>query len=335
MTLFSLLTAAMFVMVHVGRVWFVHWSFPIPNEMGLWPNFRSPLMFDVMAITTYLTASTIFIYMGSVPDFAAVRDASTGLRRRLYAIFCLGWRGTAREWHTLGWAYTFFAVFVIPLAVSVHSIVSWDFALSIVPGLHHTIFAPYFVCGAIYSGTAGIVTVMYCLRKFLNFERYIGQVHLDNLGKLLIALSLIWSYINILELFGSWYGGSSFELEAVKFRLTGFYAPLYWEMILFCAFVPLLMFFKKIRLSWNKMLIISILINIGMLTERFIIVATSQPRKFLPDTFGFYFPSWIEISITIGSFAIFTTLFLIFIKWVPAVSIYEVKETLKPLRRDT
>ena len=176
---------------------------------------------------------------------------------------------------------------------------------------------------------------MYCLRKFLNFERYIGQVHLDNLGKLLIALSLIWSYINILELFGSWYGGSSFELEAVKLRLTGFYAPLYWEMILFCAFVPLLMFFKKIRLSWNKMLIISILINIGMLTERFIIVATSQPRKFLPDTFGFYFPSWIEISITIGSFAIFTTLFLIFIKWVPAVSIYEVKETLKPLRRDT
>jgi len=225
-------------------------------------------------------------------------------------------------------------VFVIPLAVSVHSIVSWDFALSIVPGLHHTIFAPYFVCGAIYSGTAGIVTVMYCLRKYLNFERYIGQVHLDNLGKLLIALSLIWSYINILELFSTWYGGSSFELEALKFKLTGFYAPLYWEMILFCAFVPLLMFFRKFRWSWNKMLVISILINIGMLTERFIIVATSQPRKFLPNAFGFYFPSWIEISITIGSFAIFATLFLIFIKWVPAISIYEVKETLKPLRRD-
>ena len=210
---------------------------------------------------------------------------------------------------------------------------SWDFALSVVPGLHHTIFAPYFVCGAIFSGTAGIVTVMYCLRKFLNFERYIGQEHLDNLGKLLILLSMIWSYINILELFGSWYGGTSFELEALKFKLTGFYAPLYWEMILFCAFVPLLMFSNRIRLSWNKMLVISILINIGMLTERFIIVATSQPRKFLPDAFGFYFPSWIEISITVGSFAIFATLFLIFIKWVPAISIYEVKETLKPLRR--
>ncbi len=147
MTLFSLMTAAFFVMVHLGRIWFVHWSFPIPNQTGLWPNFRSPLLFDVMAITTYLTASSIFIYMGSVPDFAAVRDASTGMRRRLYTIFSFGWRGTDKEWHTLGWAYTFFAVFVIPLAVSVHSIVSWDFAMSVVPGLHHTVFAPYFVCG--------------------------------------------------------------------------------------------------------------------------------------------------------------------------------------------
>ena len=228
-----------------------------------------------------------------------------------------------------------FAVFVSPLAVAVHSIVSWDFALSVVPGRHHTSFAPYFVCGAIYSGTAGIVTVMYLLRKFLNFERYIGETHLDNLGKLLLVLSMLWTYINILELFTTWYSGTSFEMEALKFRMFGFYAPLYWEMILFCAFVPLLMLFRKMRLSWNKMLVISILINIGMLTERFIIVATSQPRKFLPDAFGFYFPSWIEISITFGSFAIFTTLFLIFIKVVPAVSIYEVKETLKPLKRNT
>ncbi len=333
MTLFSLMTAACFVMVHLGRVWFVHWSVPIPNEMGLWPNFRSPLLFDVMAIATYLTASSIFIYMGSVPDYAAVRDASTGMRRRLYTIFSFGWRGTEREWHTLGWAYTFFAVFVIPLAVSVHSIVSWDFAMSLVPGMHHTIFAPYFVCGAIYSGTAGIVTVMYLLRRFMKLERYIREIHLDNLGKLLLVLSLIWTYINILELFTGWYSGSSFEYEALKFKLFGYYAPLYWEMILFCAFLPLLMFWKKIRLNWNIMLFIAILINIGMFTERFIIVATSLPRKFLPDAFGFYFPSMVEISITVGSFAIFTTLFLIFIKWTPCVSIYEVKETLQPLRR--
>ncbi len=334
MTLFSLMTAACFVMVHLGRVWFVHWSAPIPNEMGLWPNFRSPLMFDVMAITTYLTASSIFIYMGSVPDYAAVRDASTGLRRRLYTIFSFGWRGTAKEWHSLAAAYLFFAVFVIPLAVSVHSIVSWDFAMSIVPGFHHTIFAPYFVCGAIYSGTAGIVTVMYVLRKTMHLERYIREIHVDNLGKLLIALSMVWTFINVLEVFTGWYSGTSYEIESLKFKMFGFYAPLFWEMILFCAVVPMLIWFNRIRLNWTAMFWISILINIGMLTERFIIVATSQPIKFLPSAFGFYFPSMVEISITIGSFGIFTTLFLIFIKWTPCISIYEVKETLRPLSRE-
>ena len=334
MTLFSLMTAAMFVMVHVGRVWFVHWTFPIPNPMELWPNFRSPLMFDVMAILTYLTASSVFIYMGSLPDFAAVRDRSTGLRRKIYAVMCFGWRGTAHEWHTLGWAYTFFAVLVIPLAVSVHSIVSWDFAMSTVPGLHHTIFAPYFVCGAIYSGTAGIVTVMWMLRKFMGFGRYIGQLHIDNLSKLLLVLSLIWTYINICENFSGWYSGTSFEYEAIWYRIwTGPFWWLYWEMILFCAVVPLVLFSRRIRTNWNVMLVISILINIGMLTERFVIVASSLPRKFLPDVFGTYFPSLVEISITVGSFAIFTTLFLLFVKIFPAVSIYEVKETLNPLRK--
>ena len=334
MTLFSLMTAAMFVMVHVGRVWFVHWTFPIPNPMELWPNFRSPLMFDVMAIVTYLTASSVFIYMGSLPDFAAVRDASTGVRRRVYAIMCFGWRGTGHEWHTLGWAYTFFAVLVIPLAVSVHSIVSWDFALSTVPGLHQTIFAPYFVCGAIYSGTAGIVTVMWMLRRFMGFGRYIGQLHIDNLSKLLLVLSLIWTYINICEMFTGWFANTSFENEAILYKIwEGPFWVLYWEMITCCALVPLLLFSRRIRTHWNRMLVISILINIGMLTERFIIVASSLPRKFLPDVFGTYVPSLVEISITVGSFAIFTTLFLLFVKVFPAVSIYEVKETLNPLRK--
>ncbi len=334
MTLFSLMTAAMFVMVHVGRVWFVHWTFPLPNPMELWPNFRSPLMFDVMAIMTYLTASSVFIYMGSLPDFAAVRDRSTGLRRRIYAIMCFGWRGSGHEWHTLSWAYTFFAVLVIPLAVSVHSIVSWDFALSTVPGLHQTIFAPYFVCGAIYSGTAGIVTVMWMLRRFMGFGRYIGKLHIDNLSKLLLVLSLIWTYINICEMFTGWYANTSFENEAILYKIKdGPFAWLYWEMIVFCALVPLLLFSRRIRQNWNVMLVISILINIGMLTERFVIVASSLPRKFLPDVFGVYFPSLVEISITVGSFAIFTTLFLLFVKIFPAVSIYEVKETLNPLRK--
>ena len=233
MTLFSLVVAAIMVMVHVGRPWFIHWAAPYPNQMEMWPNFRSPLLFDVMAITTYLTVSTIFIYMGSIPDFAAVRDRTQGWRNTMYSLMSLGWSGTDTEWHRLHWAYTFLAVLIIPLAVSVHSIVSWDFAMSIVPALHQTIFAPYFVVGAIYSGTAGIVTVMFVLRKFMNFGQYITELHFDNLGKLLLVLSLLWTYINIVEVFTGFYSNASGEIEALNYLLFGFYALLYWEMIAF------------------------------------------------------------------------------------------------------
>jgi len=328
MTLFSLMVAATMVFVHVGRPWFVHWALPYPNQMEMWPNFRSPLMFDVMAISTYLTGSTIFIYMGSIPDFAAVRDRTTGWRHHMYVLLSLGWRGTDTEWHRLGWAYTFLAVLIIPLAVSVHSIVSWDFAMSIVPGLHQTIFAPYFVVGAIYSGTAGIVTVMFVLRKYMNFEHFITKVHFDNLGKLLLVLSLIWTYINFVEVFTGWYSGDSAEIAQLEYKLFGFYAPLYWEMILFCAVAPLLLISKRFRTSFVPMLILSIAINIGMYTERFLIVATTLSRQYLPESWGVYTPSLVEISILIGSIAMFCTLFLIFVKIFPSVSIYEVKETL-------
>jgi len=328
MTLFSLMVAATMVAVHVGRPWFVHWALPYPNQMELWPNFRSPLMFDVMAITTYLTGSSIFIYMGSIPDFAAVRDRTTGWRHHMYVLLSLGWRGTDTEWHRLGWAYTFLAVLIIPLAVSVHSIVSWDFAMSIVPSLHQTIFAPYFVVGAIYSGTAGIVTVMFVLRKYMNFEHFITKVHFDNLGKLLLALSLIWTYINVVEVFTGWYSAESTEIEALRYKLFGFYAPLYWEMIIFCALAPLLLISKRFRTSFVPMLILSIAINIGMYTERFLIIATSLSRQYLPESWGVYVPSLVEISILVGSLGMFCTLFLIFVKIFPSVSIYEVKETL-------
>ena len=328
MTLFSLMVAATFVMVHVGRPWFVHWAAPYPNQMEMWPNFRSPLMFDVMAITTYLTGSSIFIYIGSIPDFAAVRDRTIGWRNHMYALLSLGWRGTDKEWHCLHWAYTFLAVLIIPLAVSVHSIVSWDFALSIVPALHQTIFAPYFVVGAIYSGTAGIVTVMFVLRKYMDFGQYITKVHFDNLGKLLLLLCLIWTYINVVELFTGWYSGASTEHEALKYKLFGYYAPLYWEMILFCAVAPLLCIFRRFRTSFVPMLILSIAINIGMYTERFLIVGTSLSRQYLPDAWGLYVPSLVELSIILGSFALFVTLFLVFVKIFPSVSMYEVKETM-------
>ena len=328
MTLFSLVVAAMMVMVHVGRPWFIHWTLPYPNQMEMWPNFRSPLLFDVMAITTYITGSTVFIYMGSIPDFAAVRDRTSGWRNTMYSLLSLGWRGTDREWHRLHWAYTFLAVLIIPLAVSVHSIVSWDFAMSIVPALHQTIFAPYFVVGAIYSGTAGIVTVMFVLRKFMDFGEYITELHFDNLGKLLLVLSLLWSYINIVEIFTGFYSGASGETEALRYRLFGFYAPLYWEMITFCAVLPLLCASKRFRTSFVPMLYLSIAINIGMYTERFLIVATSLSRQYLPDAWGLYVPSAVEISILVGTLALFTTLFLLFVKIFPSVSMYEVKETM-------
>ena len=329
MTLFSLMVAATFVLVHLGRPWFIHWALPYPNQMEMWPNFRSPLLFDVMAIGTYLTGSSIFIYMGSIPDFAAVRDRTTGWRNHMYTLLSLGWRGTDTEWHRLHWAYTFLAVLIIPLAVSVHSIVSWDFALSIVPALHQTIFAPYFVVGAIFSGTAGIVTVMFVLRKTMaGFDQYITQVHFDNLGKLLLLLSLIWTYINGIELFTAWYSGASTEHEALQYKLFGYYAPLYWEMILFCAVAPLLCIFKRFRTSFLPMLILSIAINIGMYTERFLIVGTSLSRQYLPDAWGVYVPSLVELSIILGSFALFTTLFLLFVKIFPSISMYEVKETM-------
>ena len=329
MTLFSLMVAATFVLVHLGRPWFIHWALPYPNQMEMWPNFRSPLLFDVMAIGTYLTGSSIFIYMGSIPDFAAVRDRTTGWRNHMYTLLSLGWRGTDTEWHRLHWAYTFLAVLIIPLAVSVHSIVSWDFALSIVPALHQTIFAPYFVVGAIFSGTAGIVTVMFVLRKTMaGFDQYITQVHFDNLGKLLLLLSLIWTYINGIELFTAWYSGASTEHEALQYKLFGYYAPLYWEMILFCAVAPLLCIFKRFRTSFLPMLILSIAINIGMYTERFLIVGTSLSRQYLPDAWGVYVPSLVELSIILGSFALFTTLFLVFVKIFPSISMYEVKETM-------
>lgn len=333
MTLFSLMVAALMVAVHLGRPWFIHWSLPYPNQMELWPNFRSPLLFDVMAITTYLIGSSVFIYMGSIPDFAAVRDRTAGWRHNMYRLLSLGWRGTDTEWHRLHWAYTFLAVLIIPLAVSVHSIVSWDFAMSIVPGMHQTIFAPYFVVGAIYSGTAGIVTVMFLLRKYMNFERYITAIHFDNLGKLLLALSLIWSYINIVELFTGWYSGESGEIETLRYRLFGFYAPLYWAMILFCGVAPLVLISRRFRNSFVPMLVLSILINIGMYFERFIIVATSLGRQYLPDAWRLYTPSLVEIAILVGSISLFATLFLIFVKIFPSVSIYEVKETLPAGRK--
>jgi len=333
MTLFSLITAALFVLVHLGRPWFVHWALPYPNQMELWPNFRSPLLFDVTAIFTYMIASATFLYVGAIPDFAAVRDRVGGWRKPFYTLLSLGWRGSDGEWQRLGRAYTFFAVLIIPLAVSVHSIVSWDFAMAIVPGFHQTLFAPYFVVGAIYSGSAGIVTLMYLLRRQLALEDYITIRHFDHLGKLLLALSLAWSYINLLELFTGWYGGSPFELESLRYKLTGPYGWLYWSMWLCCGAAPLLLILARVRHSFGGMLLLSLLINFGMYSERFLIVATGLARQYLPASWDTYVPSGYEIAILFGSLGNFVVLFLLFVKLVPSVSIYEVKGNLPLPRR--
>lgn len=335
MTFFSVLTAAIFVFVHMGRPWNFYWTMPYPNQRELWLNFTSPLMFDVFAISTYATSSMIFLYFGSIPDIAAVRDRVTGWRKHFYGYLSLGWRGTDAEWNWLTKAYTFFAVFIIPLAVSVHSIVSWDFALSKVPGLNKTIFAPYFVAGAIYSGSAAIVTLMIVLRKALKIEKYITKMHFDKLGMLLLVMSLIWSYINVMEVFTGWYADTSFENEALKYRM--FMSPhgyMFWLMILTNTIMPLLYIFRRCRTSIIVTLIVSLGINLGMWIERYLIIATSLPRKFLPNMWHDYIPSLVEISMTLGSFCFFAMLFLLFVKLWPSVSIYEVKEDIGvPLRK--
>jgi len=335
MTFFSVLTAAMFVFVHMGRPWNFYWTVPYPNQRQLWLNFQSPLMYDVFAISTYMTSSMIFLYFGSIPDLAAVRDRVTGWRKELYTYLSLGWRGTDAEWHWLNSAYTFFAVFIIPLAVSVHSIVSWDFALSKVPGLNKTIFAPYFVVGAIYSGSAAIVTLMVVLRKALKIEKYITRLHFDKLGMLLLVMSLLWSYINIVEVFTGWFANTSFENETLRYRM--FMAPhayMYWLMIVTNSILPLLYIFRSARRCIIITLIVSLGINVGMWIERYLIIATSLPRKFLPYVWNDYRPSLVEISMTVGSFFFFGMLFLLFVKLWPSVSIYEVKEDIGvPMRR--
>jgi len=329
MTFFSVLTAAIFIFVHMGRPWNFYWTMPYPSQREIWTSFQSPLMFDVLAISTYMTSSMIFLYFGSIPDLAAVRDRVTGWRKDLYGALALGWRGTDSEWRWLMRAYTFFAVLIIPLAVSVHSIVSWDFALSKVPALNKTIFAPYFVVGAIYSGTAGIVILMAILRKAIKMEKYITSRHFDKLGMLLLACSLLWTYINILEVYTGIYANTSFEIESLIYRMiTTPYSYLYWFMILTNSVLPLLYIFGRWRTSILVTVIVSIGITMGMWIERYLIVATSLPRKFLPYMWHDYVPSLVEISMTIGSFMFFILLFLIFIKVWPSVSIYEVKEDL-------
>ena len=327
MTVFALMTASLFPILHLGRAWYFYWLVPYPNERQLWVNFQSPLVWDMFAISTYLTVSVLFLYLGLIPDIAIARDRVRDWRRRLYSVLALGWQGTNRQWYHYSGVYGLFAALAIPLAVSVHSVVSWDFAVSILPGWHSTIFAPYFVAGAMFSGMAMVLTLLIPLRRFYHLEEYITVQHFANLAKLVIVTSLILTYTYVTEYFMAWYSGSQVERSTFLDRAMGQYAPLFWVTIVCNCIIPLSLFFQKVRTHIGALFVISICINVGMWLERYVIIVASLSHGFNPSVWSAgYRPTWVEVAITAGSFAWFFLFFLLFVKNFPAISMTEVKE---------
>ena len=295
MTVFAVMTAALFPIIHIGRPWFFYWLIPYPNERQLWVNFQSPLVWDVFALTTYLTVSAMFLFLGLIPDVAAARDRCTDWRKPIYRALALGWRGSTRQWIHHGALYGFFAALATPLVVSVHSVVSWHFAMSILPGWHSTIFAPYFVAGAILSGLAMVITLLIPLRKLLGIEEYITIRHFENLAKLIIVTSLIVGYAYLTEFFVAWYSGNPFEQASFYSRMFGEYRLLTWGMLACNVVAPMLLFAKRIRTHLAALFVISIFVNIGMWLERFVIIVTSLSHDFDPANWsGVYQPTWVE-----------------------------------------
>ena len=326
MTVFAIMIGALFPIVHLGRPWLFYWLLPFPNERQLWVNFRSPIIWDLFAIMTYLTVSIVFLYVGLVPDIATARDTVRDWRRPLYRLLSLGWSGSDRQWWHYNSLYGFLAALAVPLAVSVHSVVSWDFATTILAGWHSTIFAPYFVAGAIFSGVAMMITLLVPMRTLLGLEAYMTIRHFDNLGKLLLVMSLIMSYAYATEFFVAWYSGNPFEQGTYWSRLTGQYAPLTWIMLACNTVVPLLLTVGRIRTHLWTLFAVAILVNVGMWLERYVIIVSSLARDFNPANWtGLYQPTWVEGAITAGSFAMFFLLFLTFIKLFPPISMHEIK----------
>ena len=329
MTVFAVLTAGLFPIIHLGRPWNFYWLFPYPNQRELWVNFKSPLVWDVFAVSTYLTVSALFFFIGMIPDIAAVRDRVTEAPRKIiYSILSLGWKGSNWEWLHYTRAYLFFAAFATPLVLSVHSVVSWDFAMSNLPGWHTTIFAPYFVAGAIFSGLGMVIMLTVPIRKIFHLEDYITLDNYDGMAKLLMLTSGIIAYAYAAEFFMAWYSGNPAEWGQYYYRITGEYAIFYWIMIVCNVVIPIPLWFKSVRRNLKILFIMSIFINIGMWFERFNIIVISLSHGFDPAAWGIYKPSWVEVGITVGSFAWFLMFFLLFLKTLPAVSIAEMKEIL-------
>ena len=337
MTVFAVMTAGLFPVLHTGRPWLAYWLLPYPNQRGpLWVNFRSPLLWDVFAVSTYATVSIVFWYVGLVPDLATVRDrAKNKVRKAIYGALSLGWRGTARNWNHYEMVYMLLAGLSTPLVLSVHSIVSFDFAVANLPGWHTTIFPPYFVAGAIFSGFGMVVTLMCILREVVPvFKDYITMDHMENMNKIIMATGMMVGYAYASEFFIAWYSGSIYE-QYVFFnsRATGPLAWSYWTMIVCNVVIPQVFWFKKVRRSIPLMFVVSIFVNIGMWFERFVITVTSLTQDFLPASWGDFVFTFFDLGAIFGSFGMFFTLFLLYTRVFPAVSIAEVKPVL-PVGRD-
>jgi len=331
MTIFAVICAAMFPILHMGRPWLAYWVLPLPNTFGsLWVNFNSPLLWDVFAISTYFSVSLVFWYIGLIPDFATIRDRAVGpISRRAYSILSMGWTGSAKAWSRYETVSLILAGVATPLVLSVHTIVSMDFATSVIPGWHTTIFPPYFVAGAIFSGFAMVLTLMIVTRKVFKLEDYITLEHVESMNKVIITTGSIVGIAYTTEFFIAWYSGVEYEQYAFINRATGPYWWAYWTMMTCNVITPQLFWFRSIRRSLTATFIISIFVNIGMWFERFVIIVTSLHRDYLPSSWAMFSPTIIDIGVYVGTFGLFFTLFFLFVKFFPVVNMAEVKAILK------
>jgi Ni/Fe-hydrogenase subunit HybB-like protein len=330
MTLFAVMCAGVFPLLHVGRPWLAYWLLPYPNTMGMWPQFRSPLLWDVFAVSTYATVSALFWYVGLIPDLATLRDSAKSLVwKRIYGALALGWRGAARHWERYETAYGLLAGLATPLVVSVHTVVSFDFAVSVIPGWHATIMPPYFVAGAIFSGFAMVVTLAIPLRKIYRLEDFITLKHLDNMAKVILATGMIVCYGYAMEAFFAWYSGSPYERFMMANRMFGPYGWSYWALITCNLLIPQLLWSARVRRSIPALFAIAIVVNVGMWLERFVIVVTSLHRDYLPSSWGMYVPTAWDWALYVGTIGLFFFLLFLFIRFLPMISIFEMR-TLVP-----
>jgi len=326
MTAFALMMAALYPLIHLGRVWKFYWMIPYPNNRFMWPNFQSPLMWDLVAISTYLIGSTLYLYLALIPDLAMARDHTTGWRTRLYRLMALGWRGTEAEWHKLMRALGIFSIAIIPIFLSVHSIVSWDFAVTIQPRWHSTIFAPYFVVGAVYSGLSALATILLVVRRGMRLQEFLRKEHFDSLGKLIMVAGMLWSYFWFAGFLVEWYGNEPVVRELIRQETSGSLAPLFYLQMSANLIPIVLLAFRRVRTTPAALLVTTLLVNVGMYTERLLIVIGSLQRNDMPFNWGTYRPTWVEVSIVAMTFAGFALLYTLFSRIVPYVPVWEIKE---------